>query len=78
MESVLVNRFLRLMAPLSMESKFEVISKLTEKLKMTRDAETTSKERLLDELCGSWSGLDDDLAVELIARNIQKLAFDSP
>ena len=58
----MVNRFLRILAPLNIESKLEVLSKISEKLKFEHHRNENDKEKLMNELFGSWGDVDDNLS----------------
>ena len=62
MESATVTRFMRLIAPLSTETKLEILSGLSESLKADFYTKEDKRSALLKEVAGAWSGTDDDLA----------------
>ena len=66
MENVFVSRLMRLISSLSIENKLEILSKLSENLKVDISAKEDKKENLLNELFGSWSDVDDDLSNEIL------------
>lgn len=71
MKDILVNRVMRLVAPLSTETKLEILSKLSDDLKRSFHSKEDDKKLLLDELFGAWSESDDDLSEDILnARTI--------
>lgn len=66
MEHIAVSRLMRLIKPLSIESKLEILSKLSDNLKVNFKAEKTAKDKLLDELFGAWSDTVDNLANDIL------------
>lgn len=70
---------MRLLRPLSTESKLELISKISESLKFDLNKNNSEKESLLNELFGSWDDLKDDLAEDILkSRSIsdRNISFD--
>ena len=67
MESATVARFMELVLPLSTEDKLEILAKLSESLKADFQIGKDNKDRLLDDLAGTWSDLEDELAHEIIS-----------
>lgn len=61
MDHTLVNRYMKLIEPLAFELKLELLAKLSESLKGSVVPSPRDKEKLLDELSGSWSDVDDSL-----------------
>ena len=57
---------MRLINALSMENKLEVLTELSENLKLTFNKKDTQKEILLDELFGSWAKVDGKLTDDII------------
>lgn len=70
---------MRLLRPLSSESKLELISKISESLKFDLNKRKSEKESLLEELYGSWNNVKDDLAEDILkSRSIsnRNISFD--
>lgn len=70
---------MRLLRPLSTESKLELISKISESLKFDLNKGKSEKETLLEELYGSWNDIKDDLAEDILkSRSIsdRNISFD--
>lgn len=66
MEHLMVDRYMRLLAPLSSELKLALISKLLDSVKEDKAETTESRKRaLLYELSGSWSDVDDSIIREI-------------
>lgn len=79
MENIAINRLMRLINSLSIESKLEVLTKLSESLKGSINPKNDSKERLLEELYGAWNDVEDDLANDILnSRSISNkdISFD--
>ena len=81
MEKVIVNRIMTLINTLSIENKLEILTKLSENLKLNFNPNKNNldKGRLLDELCGAWSDIDENLVDDIInSRSIsdKKISFD--
>lgn len=79
MGNIVLKRLMRLLNPLSSELKLELITKISESLKFELNKSKSGKEALLEELSGSWSDLEDDLAEDIInARSIsdRDISFD--
>ena len=66
MEQITLNRFLRLLKPLSNELKLELISRISELLKLDLKKQKPKNEKLLEELFGAWSDTQDNLAEEIL------------
>ena len=67
----------KLINPLSVELKLELLSKLSENLRTEFKSNKTEKEILLEELYGAWSDVEDNLEEEIIAnRNISERVID--
>ena len=67
----------KLINPLSVELKLELLSKLSDNLKTEFKSNKTEKEILLEELYGAWSDVEDNLEEEIIAnRNISERVID--
>lgn len=54
MENIIVYNFMRLIAPLKIETKLELLARLSENLREDYHTEPVDKESLLEELHGSW------------------------
>lgn len=70
---------MRLLRPLSTESKLELISKISESLKFDLNRNKSEKETILEELYGSWNDVKDDLVDDILkARSIsdRNISFD--
>ncbi len=67
MESVTVAKFMRLIAPLSPETKLEILSELLKSLKVDFSTKKDNRIELLEEVAGSWSGTESDLAERIIS-----------
>ncbi len=65
--NVEIREIMKLLHPLSVNSKLEIISKLTEELKADLPLETERKKKLLNELYGSWSDVKDKVVEEIIS-----------
>ena len=68
MENVAVNKLMRLINPLSLESKLEILTKLSLELKLEYNkARIASKqEAKLDALFGAWKDMDDMVIDEIL------------
>lgn len=66
MENLLVDRYMKLIEPLSFELKLELISKIFDNLKMNVNKPELNKEKLLEELYGSWEDMDDSITEDLL------------
>lgn len=66
MKNIAISRLMRLINPLSIEAKLEILSKLSENLKANFHAERTAKDKLLDELFGAWSDTVDNLSKTIL------------
>lgn len=67
MENSIVTRYMRLIEPLALETKIELISRILENLKSGITAKPASnKEELLEALYGAWSDTEDALADDII------------
>ncbi len=79
MENIAVNRLMRLINALSTEGKLEILSRLSENLKLDFHPKENKKELLLEELFGAWSDTDEGLAEEILkSRTIsdKEIKFD--
>jgi hypothetical protein len=66
MENLIVDRYMRFIDPLPLEVKLELISRLFENLRTDFSKPSINKEKLLDELYGSWSDMDDSLVENIL------------
>ncbi|HFC01337.1 MAG TPA: hypothetical protein ENJ53_11075 [Phaeodactylibacter sp.] len=66
MENIAVVRLMRLINPLSVELKLEILSKLSEDIKANFSSEKINKDKLLDELFGAWADSNDNLAEDIL------------
>lgn len=69
MNDLIVARYMRLLAPLSIEVKLELLSQLSTNLKISilpKQQETVDKVKLLHQLAGSWKDVSDDLVDEIM------------
>jgi hypothetical protein len=57
---------MRLLRPLSVEFKLELIAKISESLKSDINNEKPDNEILLEKLSGSWSDVDDSIVDEIL------------
>jgi hypothetical protein len=59
MESIIIKRLMRLIYPLNTELKLELLTRLSNSLKLDfRRPKKDEKERLLRELYGSWADME--------------------
>jgi hypothetical protein len=66
MESIIIKRLMRLIYPLNTELKLELLTRLSNSLKLDfRRPKKDEKEILLRELYGSWADMDEQLAMEI-------------
>ena len=63
-----VIRLMRLIRPLSFEIKLEILSELTNNLKAKFDSKGTEKEKLLNELFGSWDDIGESITNNKISQ----------
>lgn len=67
MENSIVARYRRLIEPLTLETKLELIAKILEDIKAGITAKPASnKEELLEKLYGAWSDVDDVMVDDII------------
>jgi len=77
MEATVINKLMRLIDPLSVDLKLELLSKLSNSLKTDFKSNKTEKEVLFEELYGAWSDIDDDLEKEIMeSRTISERVID--
>lgn len=73
MEQTIVNRFMRLLSPLSLEVKLEILSKLSTQVKIDFKSKEKSKQDLLNEITGGWKDTEDSLVEDILkARTTNK------
>lgn len=71
MEKTIVSKFMRLLIPLSVEIKLEILSRLSTHIRKEYNNSVENKRKLLEELCGAWSDMEDSLSDEILkARTI--------
>lgn len=58
---------MRLIAPLTAETKLELVSKIVENLKSGIEKPALDKEKLLEALYGSWSDVEDSIIDNIIS-----------
>lgn len=66
MENLLVDRYMKLIEPLSFKLKIELVSKIFENLKININEPELNKEKLLEELYGSWKDVDDSITEDIL------------
>lgn len=68
MENIVINRYMRLLEPLSIELKLELLTRLTESVKRSYQPvqPVVDKQKLLYDLAGSWSDIDDSVIDEIM------------
>lgn len=79
MERLIVERYMKLIEPLGYEIKLALISRVVESLKETfsKPEPEPDKEKLLNELYGSWSDVDEGIIDEIYeARTISDQEID--
>lgn len=77
MEKLIVNTYIRLITPLGAQTKQALLAWLASHLKEANPDFRDSKEQLLDELAGSWSGTPDDFSDTILgARTTSQKAID--
>ena len=62
-----IREIMKLLHPLSVSGKLEIISRLTRELKSDIPTEKERKNKLLDELYGSWKDMDEDLEEDIMS-----------
>lgn len=79
MEKILVNRLIRLISSLSIESKLEILSNLSEVLKIDFKPKNSKKDKLLNELSGSWSTVSEKVTDDIMnsrTSSNREISFD--
>lgn len=67
MESIVIKRLMRLISPLNTELKLELLTKLSNSLKVDfRKQPKNKSEILLKELYGSWADMDERLTLDIV------------
>lgn len=66
MENAIVNRYMRLIEPLTLETKLELVAKIVENLKSGMTTPGLDKDKLLDKLYGSWGDVNDSIINDII------------
>lgn len=61
-----IRDIMKLLHPLSLTSKLEIISRLTKEVKTGLSVEKEDKSILLNELYGSWRDIGDDVIEEIM------------
>lgn len=65
MDHPIISKYLKLIEPLTIELKLELISKLTDSIKNSFQKSSDGKKELFDELFGAWSDIDDSLIEDI-------------
>ena len=65
MDNTIVNRYMKLIEPLAINLKLELLSRLSQSLKSNFVKQPQDKEKLLEELSGSWNEVDDDVLKDI-------------
>ena len=79
MSNTTVIRLMKLIKPLSFEMKLEILSELTKSLKTKLNNKDNEKEKMLDQLFGSWNDTNDKLIKDIYDSRIssnKKISFD--
>ncbi len=66
MEKTIVSKYMRLLIPLSVEIKLEILSKLSTHIRREYNTSEGNKHKLLEDLCGAWSDMEDSLSDEIL------------
>lgn len=61
-----IRDIMKLLYPLSLTSKLEIISRLTREIKTGLPVEKEEKSVLLNELYGSWKDIGDDMIEDIM------------
>ncbi len=61
MENLSVTKIIHLFEPLNFNIKLDLLSKLTENVKKSYPTPESEKRKLLNELYGAWSDVDDNI-----------------
>jgi len=62
-----IREIMKLLYPLSVSGKLEIISRLTRELKSDIPTEEERKNKLLDELYGSWKEMDENIVEDILS-----------
>ncbi len=65
MDNTIVNHYMKLIEPLAINLKLELLSRLSDSLKNNFVKQPEDKEELLEEFAGSWSDVEDDLLKDI-------------
>ena len=65
MKEILLNRYLRLLEPLSVDFKLAIVSALTENIRESFSKRNSDKQSLFNELKGAWSDMPYDIETEI-------------
>ena len=79
MENIIVARLMRLINPLSVELKLELLSELSYNIKLRFKNKNNEKEKLLNELFGVWKETNDNLVDDIYSsrnNSSRKISFD--
>lgn len=79
MDSLVADKYMRMIEPLAIEIKLELLTKLPDDLRRNfgRPPAKVDKEKLLEELSGTWKDIDDELVDHIISnRNSSKRSID--
>mgnify|MGYP000303657922 CR=1 FL=1 len=67
MDNSIISKYTQIFDSLGLETKLELLSKLTESIQKGFKKREDKKPDLLNELAGSWSDVDDDIIEEIYA-----------
>lgn len=79
MDNIVVNSYLSIFDRLDLDSKLALLAGLTENIRASISAPKTDKTKLLYELAGSWSDVDEGIIDEIyISRTVSErdITFD--
>jgi hypothetical protein len=62
-----IREIMKLLHPLSVSGKLEIISRLTRELKSDIPTEKERKNKLLEELYGSWKDIDENIVGDIMS-----------
>lgn len=65
MENLTATKIINLFEPLNFDIKLELLSKLTENLKKSYPTPKSEKRKLLNELYGAWSDVEEDIIEDI-------------
>lgn len=72
-----ISEIMKLIHPLSTNSKLEILSRLTNELKSNISSQEVNKKKLLNQLYGSWKNIDENLIEEILeARTTSEKEID--